>query len=80
MKRVIVCCAAVAALLGSLSAQGSEASFAARTENAASVYSIGAVYAPSGLTAAVSGHDVSLGWTAGRRERLQGVRRCERHE
>ncbi len=65
MKRVIVLCATVAALLGSLSAQGSEASFAARTENAASVYSIGAVYAPSGLTATVSGHDVSLRWTAG---------------
>jgi hypothetical protein len=65
VNRLIFLIAACAALLGSLAASDTEASFAGQAENPGNVFSIGALYAPSGLSASVSGHDVSLAWTAG---------------
>lgn len=50
---------------GLLAVPGSSASFNAQTRNPGSKYAFTALYAPSGLTAAASGHNVQLAWTAG---------------
>ena len=53
------------ALVGAVAAAGSEATFAAQTANRGTCSRSRRLYAPSGLSATVSGHDVSLSWTAG---------------
>ena len=59
-----ILCAAVAVSVGFFAA-GSQASFNAQGNNPAEKWAFTALYAPSGLTATPSGHDVSLSWTAG---------------
>lgn len=46
-------------------ATGSRASFNGQAENDSSLYAFTALYAPTGLTATASGHNVNLSWTAG---------------
>jgi hypothetical protein len=65
MKRFALGCALAASVVAATISSSTEASFAGQTENPGNVFSIGALYAPSGLGATVSGHDVSLSWTAG---------------
>ena len=48
-----------------LAVPGSLASLTAETRNLGNKYAFTALYAPSGLTATTSGHDVQLSWTAG---------------
>jgi hypothetical protein len=43
----------------------SDASFNARNANPGNAYALTALYAPSGLTATPSGHDVGVAWSAG---------------
>jgi hypothetical protein len=61
--RILIPLAAVAAaaLLGARSF----ASFDAQSANPGNGYAFTALYAPTGLTATPSGHDVNLSWTAG---------------
>lgn len=47
-------------------AAGTRALLAASLRNPAASYGTAALYAPTALTATASGHDVALGWTAGR--------------
>ena len=56
---------AVAALVVGVLAPLSGASFNATAANPGNVYALTALYAPSGLTATPSGHDVGLSWSAG---------------
>jgi hypothetical protein len=56
---------AVAALAIGLIVPSSGASFNATTANRGNAYALTALYAPSGLTATPSGHDVALAWSAG---------------
>ena len=58
--------AVVAAVaLGAGFGGGTSASLAGETDNPGSLWAFTALYAPTGLAAAPSGHDVSLGWSAG---------------
>jgi hypothetical protein len=56
---------AVAALVAGLLVPSSGASFNATSANPGNAYALTALYAPSGLTATPSGHDVGLTWSAG---------------
>src|SRR5439155_941489 len=56
---------AVMALVFGLLVPSSGASFNARNANPGNAYALTALYAPSGLTATPSGHDVGLAWSAG---------------
>lgn len=55
----------IAALAFGLVLPSSGASFNATSVNPGNAYALTALYAPSGLTATPSGHDVSLAWSAG---------------
>jgi hypothetical protein len=57
---VLAVLAAAATLIG-----GSQASFNAKGVNPNNVFATTALYAPSGLTATTSGHNVNLSWSAG---------------
>ena len=58
-----ILCAAIAVAVSFVA--GSQASFNGQGNNPADKWAYTALYAPSGLTATPSGHNVSLAWTAG---------------
>ena len=64
-RTLLVVSAAVLTVLTATLGRGSEAALTAQTQNPGNVYAMTALYAPSALTASVTGHDVGLSWGAG---------------